>query len=255
LHHDAIQRYALWNSRLHHLEARAKIIAAVALIVICVSTAPQALLALSGYVALLALGILISRVPLTFYLRRALVIIPFAVMVAVFIPFIKRDNGVSYQLGIADLTVSRSGLIVLWNVLIKSFIAVLALTVLTATTTFGAMLEGLAQLKVPRVFVTMTGFAYRYLFVLIDELGRMKRARDARCYGGRWLWQGKVIGQMIGTFFLRSYERAERVYQAMIARGFDGKHHRHNMSRLLLKDYLFVIAIVGLCLALRIINQ
>jgi cobalt/nickel transport system permease protein len=64
---------------------------------------------------------------------------------------------------------------------------------------------------------------YRYSFILIDEMQRLKRARDSRCFGGRWLWQLKVIGHMIGTLFLRSYHRGERVYLAMLSRGYDGR--------------------------------
>ena len=51
----------------------------------------------------------------------------------------------------------------------------------------------------------------------------MKQARDSRNFGGSRLWQLRTIGNMTGTLFIRSYERAERVYVAMLARGFDGR--------------------------------
>ena len=66
-------------------------------------------------------------------------------------------------------------------------------------------------------------FMYRYLFVLVDETMRMKQARDSRNFGGGRLWQIRTIGNMIGTLFIRSYERGERIYAAMVARGFDGQ--------------------------------
>ena len=63
---------------------------------------------------------------------------------------------------------------------------------------------------------------YRYSFILVDEIQRMKRARDSRCFGGKWLRQTKTIGHMVGTLFLRSFLRGERVYMAMLSRGYNG---------------------------------
>jgi cobalt/nickel transport system permease protein len=63
---------------------------------------------------------------------------------------------------------------------------------------------------------------YRYVFVLGDELMRMKCARDARSFGGNSKWHIKTIGNIIGMLFIRTYERGERVYIAMVSRGFSG---------------------------------
>ena len=71
---------------------------------------------------------------------------------------------------------------------------------------------------------------YRYIFILVDEVMRMTRARDSRSFGGRWLRQIGTVGNMIGVLFIRSYERGERVYAAMMARGFDG--HSRTLERL-----------------------
>jgi len=111
---------------------------------------------------------------------------------------------------------------VLWNVAIKSTVSVLAVILLSSTTPFPELLKGLEKLRVPRLLTTIMSFMYRYIFVLSDELQRMRRARDSRGWSGKWLWQAKVIGHMIAALFLRSYERGERVYAAMLARGYDG---------------------------------
>jgi len=81
---------------------------------------------------------------------------------------------------------------------------------------------------------------YRYSFILIDEMYRMKRARDARCFGGKWFWQTKVIGHMIGTLFLRSFHRGERVYLAMLSRGYNGTMPETSASRFGLAEILFL---------------
>jgi len=86
----------------------------------------------------------------------------------------------------------------------------------------------------------LTSFMYRYSFILIDEMYRMKRARDSRCFGGRWFWQSKIIGHMIGTLFLRSFHRGERVYLAMLSRGYHGTMPETTGRRFGLEEMLFL---------------
>jgi cobalt/nickel transport system permease protein len=100
----------------------------------------------------------------------------------------------------------------------------------------------------PRVMTMILSFMYRYLFVLVDEVMRLKQARDSRSFGGSRWWQLRVIGNMVGTLFIRSYERGERVYAAMLARGFDG--HSRTLNRLNFKP---VDAYFGISFALVII--
>ena len=160
--------------------------------------------------------------------------------------------GGGYSLGIGGLRVYRSGLMVFWNVLAKSYIAVLSVILLSATTPFNKLLRGFEQLKTPKILIMLASFTYRYVFVLVDEAERMKRARDCRCYGGRWLWHSKVIGQMIGALFLRSYQRGERVYVAMVSRGFEGRALSLGKTRLGPADYLVFTGAVCLLALLRI---
>ena len=79
----------------------------------------------------------------------------------------------------------------------------------------------------------------------------MKRAADARCYGGRWLWHSRAVGQIIATFFLRSYERSERVYRAMVSRGFEGKGASPGAARLHAGDIITTAASIGWFFLLR----
>jgi cobalt/nickel transport system permease protein len=120
------------------------------------------------------------------------------------------------------LRLSRAGLTVLANVAAKASIAVLAMTLLIASTHPADLLKAMHRLKVPAVLVMLVGMTWRYLFVLVEEAHLMKRAADARGSSGRWLWQAGGVGRMVGTLFLRSYERGERIHAAMLARGFDG---------------------------------
>ena len=149
---------------------------------------------------------------------------PFVFLIAVFIPFFKEGEVAgSYNIWLWQVLVTHSGLQVLWNILAKAWLSMLSLILLTSTTKMADLLTGMERLHLPRVMVMILSFMYRYIFVLADEVMRMKQARDSRSFGGSRLWQIRTVGSMAGTLFIRSYERGERVYAAMLARGFDGQ--------------------------------
>src|SRR4029079_6038976 len=91
------------------------------------------------------------------------------------------------------------------------------------TTPFDRLLVAFRQLGMPRVCVTLLAFTYRYAFVVFDELARMRTAQRARTFGprGPWAaWKGTV--QLVAMLMIRSLDRAERVHNAMLARGWQG---------------------------------
>lgn len=222
--HSFLDRYSELHSPIHHLDPRVKLVLAFAFILGVVTTPATLWPAFAMYLVLLWCLILLARLPPLFVLGRSLLIIPFVVFVAIFVPFFGGGEVAgSYSLGPWQLAVSHHGLMVLWNVVIKAWLSVQASILLSSTTKFSDLLRGMQGLHVPRVMIMILSFMYRYLFVLTDELLRMRQARDSRNFGGKRLWQWKTIGNMIGSLFLRSYERGERVYMSMLARGFDGQ--------------------------------
>jgi len=248
LKHGFLDRYSDLKSPLHSVRPTAKVIVFFALIVFCLSAKATAYLSFAGYFAFLLVCLAVSHVPPIHVLRRTLVIVPFMAMAAVSIPFMGR--GVHAQ-GTGAATM-HPGIIVFQGVVIKSYISIFSLVILSSITRFPHLLGGLRRMGIPRVFLSSMSFAYRYLFLLVEEMERMKRARDARCYSGKWLWQTKVVGRMIGTFFVRCYERAERVYQAMASRGFEGRVAYQQAQPMRATDYAFVAGALALFLCLRL---
>lgn len=134
------------------------------------------------------------------------------------------------HLGPLALDISEEGLRAFTTIALKSWISVQAALLLAFTTPFHDLVDGLRELRLPRVMVAIVSFMYRYLGVIGDEASRMNRAkasrsadRGGRGAGGSLRWRAGVTGSMVGSLFLRSYERSERVYAAMQARGFDGE--------------------------------
>ena len=237
-------------SLLHRLDARVKILGFVGLIVVVVSTPARAVWAFALYAAILAFLVGLSRLPVISLLRRCLVVVPFVLVVAIFLPFFHRAAGGGYGLGSAH--VSSEGLLLLWNVAAKAILGVLGAVILGATTTFPDMAQGLSRLRVPHIFVLVVSFMYRYSFLFVDELRRMQRAMASRNYRARWLANVPVLGRMLGALFLRSYQRGERVYLAMISRGYEGRLDLSGGRRLGATDLVFLVLLLGIAVTVRV---
>lgn len=251
-----LDRYNQLDSLVHRLDPRTRILTTLAFVLAVVATPPTRWPAFILYTILIAILILLARLPPSYALKRSAVIIPFVLMTTAFAPFFGQGKVVgSHHLWLWRISVTYDGLNVLWTTLTKAWLSTLGLILLSATTPFPQLLKGLERLGIPRVMVMTLSFTYRYIFVLVDEAIRMQRARESRSvaashlFSRRWLWQIKALGGMIGTLFIRSYERGERVYKAMLARSFDGEIRTLNELRFSPTDLCFASGFF-LCLAL-----
>ncbi len=252
MHHDFLDQYSDRDSFIHRLDPRTKLVTVFLFILAVALTTTSLWLVYAVYFVIVAALIGVSRVPVFYILKRSLVILPFVLLVAIFVPFFRDgEPAASFHVWAWQISMTYNGLEVLGNILAKAWLSILSLIMLTATTKMTDLLRGLEQLRMPRIMVMILSFMYRYIFVLVDEVMRMKQARDSRNFGGRWMWQIKTIGNMTGTLFIRSYERGERVYAAMLSRGFDGQartlHHLQLGTSDIAFGLSFITAIVVVC--------
>jgi cobalt/nickel transport system permease protein len=204
-------------SPIHRLAPEAKL-AGLLLFVAAVAVTPRRnVIAFAVDAGVLASVWLCCRLPLRLLVRRLLVVVPF-VAFALFIPFVADGE----QVVLAGISLSIEGLWASWNVVIKAGLGATASIILSSTTTIPDVLHGLSRLRVPSVIVSIVGFMVRYVDLLLDQLRRTRQAMAARCHDPRWLWQTGSTGSALGVIFVRTYERGERVHQAMLARGFTG---------------------------------
>ncbi len=243
MEHSFLDRYSYLGSIIHNLDARTKILTFLTLIIVTVLTPAQCWPVFVFHLALIGVTLRLSWIPVRYVLTRSLIVLPFIVMVSLFVPFLPANQPAGgYNLGLGSLSLGRSNLLVFWNVLIKGFIGVLTVILLSSTTPFPRLLEALKKFKVPHLLTLILGFIYRYFFVFLDEILAVKRAVDSRGYRGRSLWQVKTLGRMLGQLFLRTYERGERVYLGMVARGFQGLPRTLTPSTMRKADYFFLLA-------------
>ncbi len=212
-----MDQLARLDSPVHRLDPRAKIVAALALIVVAVSFESHeisALLPLLFFpVALGALG----RIPAGVIFRKLIFALPFVLFVGLFNPLFDRET----MLRLGSIGVSGGWLSFL-SIMLRSALTLGTALVLLAVTGIPAIGAGLERLGAPRAFVTQLLFLYRYLFLLGEEALRMTRARSQRSFDGRGMgW--KATASLLGNLMLRTLDRAERIYTAMKSRGFNGE--------------------------------
>jgi cobalt/nickel transport system permease protein len=206
------------DTPLHRLPPEVKIAAMVSATVIVVITPREALWAFAGYAALVAVVAAIGRVPAGWLAKRSLVELPF-VLLALALPFLAAGEKVTFL----GLEVSRDGLYGGFNILAKGTLGVLLSLTLAATTTTRDLIVGLDRLRCPQIITQIATFMLRYLSVLGGEARRMRIARISRGDDPRFLWQLRGFATGVGALFLRAFERGERVYLAMVARGYEGR--------------------------------
>lgn len=232
MHAHFLDPYRDGASPVHRLDPRVKLLLAVAFIVTAALLPPAAW---PAYVLLFAVAfsvVLASGLGVGYVYKRALLAAPFVLAA---LPLMFTVDGaalLTLHLGPWTLTLTDAGLARFVSIAFKSWLSVQIAIVLAAATSFPDLLAAMRGLKLPRLLVAVIGLMWRYLFVLVDEVMRIMRAREARSgepaekagrIGGSIPWRAKVTGGMAGNLMLRSFDRSERIYAAMASRGYDGE--------------------------------
>ncbi|NCO91566.1 MAG: cobalt ECF transporter T component CbiQ [Armatimonadetes bacterium CG06_land_8_20_14_3_00_66_21] len=248
---DAFEQYVPGDSFLHRAAPVVKVCGAGAFI-LCVVLCPASSWPRSVACASIPLlAALAAGVPGRWMLARVAVVLPFVLLAGASLPFVAgRPGEALWQVPGTTWAVPLSAVELFASILLKSTLCVLAVALLLATTGFHRLLGALQLLRVPALFVSLLCFMYRYLFVLWDETVRMTRARNARAPRQRPLERLRTVGHMAGSLFLRSYERAERVAHAMVARGFDGTMRLTEQSAGSAAQWLAVGGFTAACAAM-----
>lgn len=227
MHHVVLERWSRGSSVLHRRDARAKITALLAYLIV-IATAHRSLpLVAAGFAALLVAGVAAARLPLAGALARSLVVLPFTLLFGA-ICWLAGDPA----RGVA--------------IVLKSYLSTLAVLLVVSTTPLPDLLRGIEWFGVPRFLLMVAQFIYRYLFVVSEEAQHMSKAALAR---------GATVSGLVGrrerfraasgalaVLFARSYGRAEDVHRAMLARSFSGRFPALAARRSGWSDIVFVLA-------------
>ena len=190
------------DSFVRRLPAALKLGGALAVIIVTVLAPVEWKNWFAGVMLFLLLGIVLSRISLWFLLKRLLLLLPF--VLGVVLVNALAPTGRANWLALA----------------LKSSLCLLTVILAANTTRFSEMLRVLKSVRVPALLITTIALMHRYLFVLADEAERMRRARASRTFTPRRRFQWHALATVVGQLFVRASERAERIYDAMCARGW-----------------------------------
>jgi len=263
MHINTFDHYQTLDSPIHRLDPRVKVVITILFIISNVLLPDGSWLAFGcSWLFILILGQL-AHLGFKFVISRSLVALPFALAAITAVFSIPGDPVFTLQIGPWTLIATNAGLLRFTSIMLRSWISIQAAIILTATTQFPDLIHALRHLKVPNILVATVSFMYRYLFVLSDETLRLLRAREARSAritaeskgGGSIFWRAKVAGNMAGQLFLRSYERSERVYNAMLARGYYGTLLTLNPHAMNQHDWIWGVLALVVIATIQIIGR
>lgn len=268
MHVHFLDAYRPRPSPIHALDPRVKLVLALAFI-LAVAFTPIA--AWPAYLLLAALGfsvVILSELGVGFVLKRSALALPFVLAAVPVLVTAKGTPLWSIPLAGWTMTISDAGAQRFLSILLKSWLSVQMAVVLAASTPFPHLLLAMRAIGIPRLLVAIFGLMWRYLFVLVDEAGRLLRARaarsgvagatdamrsgtDRRRVGGSVAWRARVAGGMAGNLLVRSFDRGERIYAAMAARGYDGEVRTFPLPPLRADQK--IVLIVGLMLLMLMV--
>lgn len=238
-----LDQLAHLDTPVHRLDPRAKVVTTVVYLACVVSFGKYELLPMLPFLLYPVFTAAEGGLPVGFLLRKLAAVAPFAVFVGLFNPLL--DRAVIAE--VAGIGIS-GGWVSFASILARFFLTTIAALMLVATTGMGGVCSALERLGLPDVLATQTLLLYRYIFVLGGETMRMARARALRSTGNRGMGM-RVYVNMLGHLLLRTYARAARVYQAMLARGFDGRIRVFRTLRFTGRDAAYTL---GWCAAFAV---
>lgn len=208
------------KSALHAVDARIKLIATIIFIVLAVSTfnLEKVLLVLIFLTAISA----VTGLSLRSIAERIWLFTLFSFIVVLPISISNPAYAVTFTLRVAT--------------------SLVAIQMLVMTTSFAEICLALRSFRVPEVFVSALWLAYRYAVLMFRELLSILLARESRRVSkGSHMDVWRKGGEAVGLFFLRSFEKAEKVQLAMEARG-EGLNHYHGKLKMLDFVYATIVA-------------
>lgn len=236
------------DTRIHRLDARAKVLVVLLFIVTVVSFGRYELSAMVPFFLFPVAVVVLADLPAGFIIRKVALVIPFAAAIGILNPLFDRE----IHLYLGPFAVS-GGWLSCASIVLRAVLTVTAAVILVAVTGFSAVCDALERLGMPHPLAVQLLFMHRYLFVLADAAARAARARELRAFGTRGMGMGP-FASMAGHLLLKAWERAERIHMAMLARGFQGTFHLQRSSGFGLHELSFLLSWTALFMILRFTN-
>jgi cobalt/nickel transport system permease protein len=244
-----LEEFAEGNSFFHRLDPRVKFIITIPYIfVIAVMRATN-----GPFLALMIslLMIVFSRISFKKLIGRLIVVNTFILVLWIFLPFSYPGDTIFH---IGSLKATREGFLYVLSITLKANAIVLATIAILGTSEVFSLAHALVHLRVPNKLIHLFFFFYRYISVLHEEYTRLRNAMTIRCFRPKTsMHTYKTYAYLTGMLIVRSYERSQRIYKAMLCRGFNGNFNIISHFRLKKVDVIFCLLMVLITLIMGLI--
>jgi cobalt/nickel transport system permease protein len=190
----------------------------------------------------------LAEIPFSAMAKRTLIVLPLIIGLGIFNPVFDKNI-----IMISDNIRINAGWISFCTLVLKSVLTVLAALILFATTGIERIGFALRLLRVPRLFVLQLLLTFRYISLFNTMISRTMQAYSLRAPEHRGIAPA-AWGPLAGQLLLRSFDTAQRVYDAMILRGFEGEYHPGGVARFGFRDIIFAIVCIAFCLVVNFID-
>lgn len=242
-----IDRHAGVASSLQRWDPRVKLLSLTLFIFVTalLKTIP---LVLAAFVAAAAI-LLLSRIPLGFVAHTVKWIVLFLLPFFIILPL--TYIGSAEKIHILGIPFAMEGLRLAVLIVVKALVIIMLAVSIFGSVRFDVAMIALQRLRCPPVIVQMMLFTYRYIFLFMAEMERMDTAMKARGFvKGPNLYTLKVMGGFVGTLLIRSFERTERIYKAMLSKGYQGEFHTMMEFKTVPKDFVKAALVIIVAVAL-----
>ena len=244
----ALEQLAAGDTCVHRLHPTVKLLATVVFIITVVSFNRYSFGRLVPYVFYPTLLMALSETPYAMLLKRFLIALPFCFFAG--IANVLFDSAPAFAIG--GVTVSY-GVVSLFTILFRVYLCVMAILVLISVTPLQELVNSMRRLKIPHIFVIVFEMTYRYIGVLFEEAYSMYAAYYLRSSNAKGI-KIKDMGSFTGQLLIRSFDRADRVYNAMKCRGYALHNLPHSGGKPAKGDIIFITVTCFLCAVCRFVD-
>jgi cobalt/nickel transport system permease protein len=244
----ALEQLSNGKSCVHKLHPTAKLLVTIFFLVTVASFDRYSIGRLIPYIFYPTLLMALSETPYAMLFKRFLVALPICLFAGV--ANVVFDRTPVFEIGAVAISY---GTISLFTLLFKTYLCVMAVLILVSVTPLAEITAAMRRLRIPGIFVAMFEMTYRYVGVLFAEAYSMRTAYTLRSGGVKGIAM-RDMGSFVGQLLLRSIDRADRVYSAMMCRGYTLHTVQHDGKKIKWQDILFCVIVCMLLITLRVIN-
>jgi cobalt/nickel transport system permease protein len=248
LHINSLEDLTQKNTIIHRIEPTAKLITTLFYMILVISYKPYEISGLLPFTVYPVLLMTLGELPFFSLIKRLMITLPFTLLVGISnIIFNKEVVLYIWNFGVTE------GMISFCSILIKTVLTVFMVLILISTTSMNDIIYTMIDLRIPSIIALQIMMTYRYISVLLDEVSTMYHAYRLRAPKEKGI-KLKDMTPFLGQLILRSFDRAERIYNAMKCRGFSGDMPLTKKGKLSRKGLVYILTVSGILLMFRLIN-